>query len=120
MSDLVDRLGGKRLRLVLDTNVVVSGLLWGGHSRRLLELAIADVVVLCSSPVLIGELGQTLGYNKLAKRITAMQTTAQALTARYSALITSVIPEQVRRVITQGHFYKSRANTAHRSLNFIF
>ncbi|MGQ0710408.1 MAG: PIN domain-containing protein [Rhodoferax sp.] len=40
MSEPVRHLHGTRLRLVLDTNVVVSGLLWGGHSRRLLELAL--------------------------------------------------------------------------------
>ena len=32
--------GNQRLRLVLDTNVVVAGLLWCGPSRRLIELAI--------------------------------------------------------------------------------
>jgi putative PIN family toxin of toxin-antitoxin system len=53
-------LQGTKLRLVLDTNVVVSGLLWGGHSRRLLELALDNVISLYSSPVLIDELSQTL------------------------------------------------------------
>ena len=61
---------------MLDTNVVVSGLLWGGHSRRLLELAMADTIALYSSPELMDELSQTLHYAKLAKRIAALQTTA--------------------------------------------
>ncbi len=101
MSSLADSLRGKRLRLVLDTNVVVSGLLWGGHSRRLLELAVSNTIALYSSPVLIDELSQTLHYAKLAKRITALQTTAQALVAHYSALVTLVVPQQVPRVIVQ-------------------
>ena len=70
-------LNGTKLSLVLDTNVVVSGLLWGGHSRRLLELALTDTLALYSSPVLVEELSQTLHYPKLAKRIAALQTTAQ-------------------------------------------
>ena len=94
-------LKGTRLRLVLDTNVVVSGLLWGGHSRRLLELALTDAIALYSSPVLLDELGQTLHYAKLAKRITALHTTAQALVAHYSAMVTLVVPQQVPRVIAR-------------------
>lgn len=100
-GSLRDSLGGKRLRLVLDTNVVVSGLLWGGHSRRLLELALTDAIALYSSPVLVDELSQTLHYAKPAKRITALQTTAQALVAYYSAMVTLVVPQQVPRVIAQ-------------------
>jgi putative PIN family toxin of toxin-antitoxin system len=78
-------LRGTKLRLVLDTNVVVSGLLWGGHSRRLLELALDNVISLYSSPVLIDELSQTLHYAKLTKRISALQTTEQVLVMHYSA-----------------------------------
>lgn len=92
-------LKGTRLRLVIDTNVVVSGLLWAGHPRRLLELALADKITLYSSPALVDELSQTLHYAKLSKRIVAMQTTAQALVAQYSAIATLVLPEQVPRVI---------------------
>ena len=94
-------LSGTRLRLVLDTNVVVSGLLWGGHSRRLLELALTDTIVLYSSPLLIDELSQTLHYAKLTKRIAALHTTAQALMEHYSAMVTLVVPQQVPRVIAQ-------------------
>lgn len=92
-------LKGARLRLVLDTHVAVSGLLWGGHSRRLLALAVDNTITLYSSPVLVDELSQTLHYAKLAKRITALQTTAQALVAHYSAMVTLVVPQQVPRVI---------------------
>ena len=86
---------------MLDTNVVVSGLLWGGHSRRLLELALDNTAALYSSPVLVDELSQTLHYAKLTKRIEALQTTAQALVAHYSAMVTLVVPQHVPRVIAQ-------------------
>jgi putative PIN family toxin of toxin-antitoxin system len=100
-SSLSTKLGGKRLRLVLDTNVVVSGLLWGGHSRRLLELALDSTVTLYSSPALVDELSQTLRYAKLEKRIAVLQTTAQALVAHYTAMVTLLVPRQVPRVIAQ-------------------
>jgi predicted nucleic acid-binding protein len=34
------------MRVVLDTNVVIAGLLWAGHPHRLLELAIDERVTL--------------------------------------------------------------------------
>ncbi len=89
------------MRLVLDTNVVVSGLLWGGQSRRLLELALADAIGLYSSPALMDELAQTLRYSKLTQRMAALQTTPEALVDRYSCLVTLVVPAQVARVIAQ-------------------
>jgi len=94
-------LRGTRLRLVLDTNVVVSGLLWGGHSRHLLESALDNTVALYSSPILVDELSKTLQYAKLTKRITALGATAQALVAHYSAMVTLVEPQEVARVIAQ-------------------
>lgn len=60
-----------------------------------------DTLALYSSPVLVDELSQTLHYAKLAKRLTALQTTAQALVTHYSALVTLVVPQQVPRVIAQ-------------------
>ena len=44
------------LRLVLDTNIIVAGLLWNGPPRRLLEAAIAGEIKHYSSAVLLNEL----------------------------------------------------------------
>jgi putative PIN family toxin of toxin-antitoxin system len=90
------------MRLVLDTNVVVAGLLWSGHPRQLLDLAINGDVALFSSPALIEELAHTLNYPKFSQRIAAhCATTPSALTVRYSALVTLVTPSEVPRVIEQ-------------------
>ena len=52
------------LRLVLDMNVVVAGLLRNGPPRRLIEWAIeGEAVELFSSPVLLDELVHALGYS---------------------------------------------------------
>lgn len=90
------------MRLVLDTNVVIAGLLWNGHPRHLLDLAINGDVTLFSSPALIDELAHTLNYPKFSQRIAAhCATTPSALTVRYSALVTLVTPSEVPRVIEQ-------------------
>lgn len=90
------------MRLVLDTNVVVAGLLWNGHPRHLLNLAIDGDVTLFASPALITELANTINYPKFAQRIAQQcATTPSALTVRYSALVTLVTPVEVPRVVKE-------------------
>ena len=70
----------QRLRLVLDTNIVVAGFFWNVPPRRLIELAIeGEAVELFSSPVLLDELAHTLGYPKFAARINTFGTSIEAL-----------------------------------------
>jgi putative PIN family toxin of toxin-antitoxin system len=83
---------------VLDTNVVVAGLLWNGPPRRLLQAAIDGEVDLFSSAVLLGELANTLGYTKFTKRIESFGTSIAALAAQYAALVSLVAPASVPRV----------------------
>ena len=88
------------LRLVLDTNIVVAGLLWNGTPRRLIEWAIeGEAVKLFSSPVLLDELAHTLGYSKFAGRIESLATSIAVLVAQYTALASLVIPASVPRVV---------------------
>jgi uncharacterized protein len=95
-------LGSQPLRLVLDTNIVVAGLLWNGPPRHLIELAIeGEAVELFSSPVLLDELAHTLGYSKFDKRIEGFGASIAALVAQYAALVTLVVPVSVPRVVAK-------------------
>ena len=87
------------MRWVLDTNVVVSALLWAGPPQRLLGKALDATITLYSSPALIEELARTLQYAKLAQRIEQAGTTPAMLVAEYTALVTLVSPTQVLRVV---------------------
>ena len=88
------------LRLVLDTNIVVAGLLWNGPPRCLVEWAIdGEAVALYSSPVLLDELAHTLGYSKFTGRIQTFGTSIEALVAQYAALVSLVIPASVPRAV---------------------
>lgn len=90
------------MRLVLDTNVVIAGLLWHGTPRRLLDRAIDDEAIeLYSSPALIDELGKTLGYPKFAQRIARYETTVESLVAQYRALLILVSPIHTPRVVAR-------------------
>jgi putative PIN family toxin of toxin-antitoxin system len=88
------------MRLVLDTNVVVAGLLWSGPPRRVLQFAFeGEVVEFFSSPVLLDELAHTLAYPKFAARIQAHGSNVDRLLAQYMALVSLVIPVEVPRVV---------------------
>ena len=88
------------LRPVLDTTVVIAGLLWNGPPRRLIELAIeGDAVELFSSAVQLDELAHTLGYSKFSARIAIFGTSIAALVAQYTALVSLVAPVSVPHVV---------------------
>jgi putative PIN family toxin of toxin-antitoxin system len=87
------------MRLVLDTNVVVAGLLWNGLPNRLIALAVQEVIRLYSSQVLLDELAQTLRHPKFAKRIEQARTAHHALAIHFGALVTIVSPLQTPRVV---------------------
>ena len=59
------------MRLVLDTNVVASALLWGGIPRLLLQAGRVQQATLYTSPALLAELTDILGRRKFGKKIAA-------------------------------------------------
>jgi putative PIN family toxin of toxin-antitoxin system len=48
------------MRVVLDTNVLISALFWGGQPRRVVDLAIAGRIQAITCPELLAELAQVL------------------------------------------------------------
>ena len=57
------------MRVVLDTNVVVSALLWGGTPERLIEAAGDGLLELVTTEALIAELAGILGRAKFAAKL---------------------------------------------------
>lgn len=87
------------MRLLLDTNVVVSALLWGGTPYRLLQLAVEGEVELFTSPVLAAELGEILARPHLAAKLIEQGTTADAVMTLYQEFARAVSPLFVPRVV---------------------
>lgn len=87
------------MRLVLDTNVVVSALLWGGLPYQLLRLATEGDVTLYTSPALVGELSDILDRPHFRQRLAGQGTTAQAISDLYRSFAVSVEPASVPRVV---------------------
>ena len=80
------------MRLVLDTNVVVSGLLWNGAPRRLLSAARGEGVQLYSSAPLLLELSDVLSRPNFKTKIAASLLSADQLVDLYAELVALVRP----------------------------
>ena len=78
------------MRLVLDTNVVASAVLWGGTPRVLLQAGRELRVELFTSMPLLAELTDILGRRKFDKKIAASLLTIDQLVDRYAELATVV------------------------------
>ncbi len=79
------------VRLVLDTNTVVSGLIWpGGPPAQLIEAAEAGRVDLVSSPALLAELQGVLERRRFAAQLTKRHLSPAVLFDGYAALVTII------------------------------
>lgn len=67
------------MKVLLDTNIWISGLLWGGYPKKIIELAETDQVTLYMSLSMFEELEQTLGYPKLQRRLQKIEMSANYL-----------------------------------------
>ena len=86
------------MRLVLDTNVVASALLWGGVPRLLLQAAREKRVELFTSTPLLAELTNILGRLKFEKKIEISMLSIDQLVDRYAELVTLVRPAPIPRI----------------------
>ena len=87
------------LRAVADTNVVISGLLWRGAPRKLLDAARAGQISLYNSAVLLAELVEILPHAKFAKRVAAAQISVERLARRYARLARSITPAEIKPTV---------------------
>ena len=87
------------MRLVLDTNVVVSALVWGGVPYRLIEAAAAGDVELVTSSALLAELRDVLGREHLASRLATQRSSVEQAIAFYADLAIRVSPLSTPRVV---------------------
>lgn len=95
------------MRLVVDTNVLVSAFLWKGTPGRLIELASEAEIQLFTSGALLNELAEVLHRKKLAKQVQATGFTAAQLLSHYRRLAFRVtargLPRQISRDPDDDH-----------------
>lgn len=86
------------MRLVLDTNVVASAMLWGGNPLLLLQARRENRVELYTSMPLLAELTDILNRRKFEKKIVASLLTVDQLVDRYAELAQVVRPTAIPRI----------------------
>jgi hypothetical protein len=87
------------VRIVLDTNVVVSALIWGGTPGTLMQMAIDGGIELYTSPELLDELYDVMMRKHLASRIGSRHASVEEAIALHGALAVSVSPTSMPRVV---------------------
>ena len=83
------------MRIVADTNTVVSGLLWSGPPQQLINAARAKQIAFYSSVALIAEFAEVIGREQFAKRLRAAKLSATELVTDYARLAKLVIPADI-------------------------
>jgi len=88
------------MRIVADTNVVVSAFLWGGVPKQLLAVARTQSVTLYTSAALIAELEEILAREKFAERLVRVGSAVEEILGDYRALAKLVRVTETPAVIT--------------------
>ena len=91
--------GVRRVRVVADTNTIVSALLWNGSPYRLIAAIDEYAIAFYTSRALLDELADVLPRGKLAKAVHATGKTPTQLIAEYEAFVNLVAPASIRRTV---------------------
>ena len=83
------------MRVVADTNTVVSAFLWGGPPAAVLAAAREGRITLFTSPALLAELEDVLSREKFVERIGRVGSSVAQMLAGYRALATIVRPAAI-------------------------
>jgi putative PIN family toxin of toxin-antitoxin system len=86
-------------RIVLDTNVVISGLLWRGTPHQVLKAVYKGDFIAFASIPLLDELFRTLSTPKLRRNISSTGYTPEELRALYESFINIVVPAPLDEII---------------------
>ncbi|MBM3887828.1 MAG: putative toxin-antitoxin system toxin component, PIN family [Verrucomicrobia bacterium] len=86
------------MKLVVDTNLLLSGTLWRGSPARLLNAVLSAPGTLCLSAEIILEFGEVLGRKEFAARLASQGTTVSDVMQRYQRLGRRILPAQLSDV----------------------
>lgn len=87
------------MRVVLDTSVWISALLWTGTPHRLIELAEGGVITICATTEILAELRGVLERERFARKLAECQTTVHEVLAAVLHLVTLYPTSPVQGII---------------------
>lgn len=93
------------MRVVVDTNVAVSGLLWPGPPNQILKWARDGILEIVECEETTGELKRVLQYKRFVQRLSILETNAPEVYAYFLNLVSFVpAPLQIPREIVEDPF----------------
>lgn len=93
------------MNIIIDTNVALSGLLWGGPPNQILRWARDRIIRVLGCSRTVGELQRVLQYSKFTDRLSVLQTTPEESLAYFLDLVTfAPDPASVPSVIKADPF----------------
>ena len=78
--------GTAQVRVVADTNTIISGLMWSGVPRQILNAARMGRIQLFTSAALLAELDDVLRREKFARQLARVGTQPRRLLSQFAAL----------------------------------
>ena len=90
------------MHVVADTNTVISGLLWHGTPRQVLDAARTGTIALSTSAPLLAELAEVLQRPKFAQRLARANVTPHILVFGYAESPTFAKQEDAASAAGQG------------------
>lgn len=88
-----------KVRIVVDTNVYVSGLLWTGLPHDLLSAAETGHLTLVTTPAIIEEVREVLARPKFAARMRTLTTSVDELMESFLGIVQIIQEPKVVRVV---------------------
>mgnify|MGYP001277112773 CR=1 FL=1 len=80
------------LRVVYDTNTILSGLFWSGAPTRALDAAVEKQVQLLTTESLLDELADVLSRPKFVQRLDNIGKSVEQLMAEHRAIVELIMP----------------------------
>src|SRR5450432_2300173 len=87
------------LRVVFDTNIVVSGTLWRGTPHLVLQAALARRIKVLVSEAMLDELKDVIDRPKFAARLTSISRTSAEIVENYASITEVVEVASVESVV---------------------
>ena len=83
------------IRAVLDTNIMISALLWDGLPGQILQAAFNELIEVLLTEALLNELIDTLSRNKFAAQLVQRQMTVNSIADQYRSAAIFVDPADI-------------------------
>jgi len=89
------------MRIVIDTNVAVSGLLWQGPPNQILKWVQGGTLTVLACEETVAELKRVIQYKRFSKRLSVLKVSPMEVFAYYSNLVffvpaPNLIPDQIK------------------------